>query len=119
MFGPDLDCKSIQTKRWANIGLGWLWIPYQHLIPRHRHLLSHGFISGTVVRLLYLSPVITFFVIALNITLSWYIASLVFIGLEAGAMSHAIADNICSSYKLATKTKTIKKKKHNGHQSFN
>lgn len=33
------------------------WLPYAHRIP-HRHLISHAPIIGTLVRLLYIAPII-------------------------------------------------------------
>jgi uncharacterized metal-binding protein len=51
MFGPDLDIRSRQFSRWG--WLRWLWLPYQRNI-RHRSWLSHGFLTGTLVRVLYL-----------------------------------------------------------------
>lgn len=51
MFGPDLDTHSCQYKRWGL--LRWIWLPYRRSM-RHRSLLSHGPILGTVVRVLYL-----------------------------------------------------------------
>jgi len=101
MFGPDLDCKSIQVKRWGQ--LKWIWKPYQHLIPCHRHPLSHGFLLGTIVRLLYMSPVVYLVCVSFEIPFSWTIASLIFWGLETGAMSHSIADQLCTNYKKLTK----------------
>lgn len=52
MFGPDLDIYSHQYKRWG--WLRWLWLPYRKLF-RHRSVYSHGFLIGTIVRLLYVS----------------------------------------------------------------
>lgn len=51
MFGPDLDIYSQQYKRWGI--LRWMWLPYRNSM-RHRSLLSHGFLVGTVGRLIYL-----------------------------------------------------------------
>ena len=51
MFGPDLDIYSVQFKRWGK--LRWIWLPYQNLL-RHRSIISHGLIIGTVVRVIYL-----------------------------------------------------------------
>jgi uncharacterized metal-binding protein len=51
MFGPDLDIHSRQYRRWGI--LRWIWLPYRRSM-RHRSVLSHGLIIGTVVRLLYL-----------------------------------------------------------------
>jgi uncharacterized metal-binding protein len=52
MFGPDLDIHSTQYKRWGP--LRWIWLPYRKLM-RHRSLLSHGPIIGTVGRVCYLA----------------------------------------------------------------
>jgi len=51
MFGPDLDIQSRQYKRWGM--LRWIWLPYRQAV-RHRSLLSHGPIIGTLGRVLYL-----------------------------------------------------------------
>jgi uncharacterized metal-binding protein len=59
MFGPDLDIYSQQYKRWG--GLRWIWLPYRRSM-RHRSFLSHGFLIGTLIRVIYL--------------LTWIIASL-------------------------------------------
>ena len=55
MFGPDLDLKSKQYQRWGWIR--WIWVPYQRSIP-HRSPLSHGFLLGPLVRVLYLLGVV-------------------------------------------------------------
>jgi uncharacterized metal-binding protein len=52
MFGPDLDIYSHQYKRWGP--LRWLWLPYRQLF-RHRSVYSHGFLIGTVLRILYVT----------------------------------------------------------------
>lgn len=51
MFGPDLDIHSKQYRRWG--WLRWIWLPYRRSL-RHRSFWSHGFLVGTIVRLLYL-----------------------------------------------------------------
>ncbi|MGA1621246.1 MAG: metal-binding protein [Synechocystis sp.] len=115
MFGPDLDIHSRQYQRWG--WLRWLWLPYRKLL-RHRSPWSHGFLIGTVVRLLYvglwgmglgllilggvwlwqrgqvslLPPTPTG-----SGLLAWgrrYQGELLasFIGLELGAMSHSLCD---------------------------
>ena len=50
MFGPDLDIRSIQYKRWGIIR--GIWLPYRRFL-RHRSAWSHGFLLGTFVRLIY------------------------------------------------------------------
>ncbi len=69
MFGPDLDIYSHQYKRWGP--LRWLWLPYRKML-RHRSVFSHGFILGTIGRILYvtlLGLTATFFCV-----LGWSIA---------------------------------------------
>ena len=111
MFGPDLDIYSCQYKRWG--WLRWLWLPYRAVV-RHRSPLSHGFLIGTVLRLLYLAcwglllGMAIIFVGSLlqreNIFLKnlqiwqgwgynhrWELVT-IFFGLELGAMSHSLSD---------------------------
>ena len=115
MFGPDLDIHSCQYKRWG--WLRWIWLPYRAML-RHRSPFSHGFLIGTVLRLLYVGLFglaialvgigglwlwhrgkVTFF----HQTRDWqgllawgrqYQGELLasFIGLELGAMSHSVCD---------------------------
>jgi len=51
MFGPDLDIHSQQYKRWGV--LRWIWLPYRRSM-RHRSVLSHGILIGTLIRVIYL-----------------------------------------------------------------
>lgn len=129
MFGPDLDIHSIQFKRWG--WLRWLWIPYQKALS-HRSRLSHGLLIGTILRILYLFVflgTIAIFAVAIA-QLAWGFpwnwqefwqtcwqklpqysgeAIALFVGLELGAMSHAFADTLGSTYK---------KFKRNGFQAL-
>jgi len=75
MFGPDLDIRSCQYRRWG--WLRWIWIPYQRL--RHRSLLTHGPIVGTILRLVYLSA---------------WIAGLAFMGIVIWSMAQQIQGNV-------------------------
>ncbi|MEM7593450.1 MAG: metal-binding protein [Cyanobacteria bacterium P01_A01_bin.83] len=124
MFGPDLDIRSIQFRRWGVIRN--IWLPYRQMM-RHRSIFSHGLFVGTCVRLIYLGIIIAFiaiFVVAiaqlifgfpwnwqsfvrgklnLLITKYPYEAIAIFIGLEIGAMSHSISDWISSYRKLYLK----------------
>lgn len=126
MFGPDLDIRSIQYKRWGI--LRGIWLPYRKFF-RHRSLFSHGLIIGTCVRLVYLGLIISFvsiFVVAIaqliwgfpwnwqdfvkvqsRLLINKYSQEtiMLFIGLEIGAMSHSISDWISSSRKLHLKKK--------------
>ncbi|MGD1908260.1 MAG: metal-binding protein [Leptolyngbyaceae cyanobacterium] len=122
MFGPDLDVRSLQSKRWGY--LGWIWWPYRRYL-RHRSWLSHGPLAGTLVRLLYLGlwvAISTFLALEVAATigyvLTWQdlgddlsqnlwtyrgIGFALAIGIELGAMSHVIADWLVSSWKRARK----------------
>lgn len=127
MFGPDLDIYSVQYKRWG--WLRWLWLPYRSLI-RHRSVLSHGFLIGTLLRLVYLSLIAGVILGILSAIASlggyltiqqlgqfsnqvsffpkhyWQTFIALLIGLELGAMSHYLSDWIGSKYKQRQKQKT-------------
>lgn len=130
MFGPDLDIYSVQFKRWGI--LRGLWLPYQKLFS-HRSFFSHGFIIGTVIRIVYLGTMalviailtigiaqliwgfpwnwhklaISSFTLLTNVYEQESIAIL--IGLELGAMSHYLADGIVSRWQAWLKNKQKKK----------
>ncbi|MBE9204506.1 metal-binding protein [Synechocystis salina LEGE 06099] len=114
MFGPDLDIHSCQYKRWG--WLRWIWLPYRRFIP-HRSPLSHGFLIGTILRLLYLGGWLLLGALGMGIVLvlsqklnldgpesiDWSILGqwlqnhrwellTTFVGLEAGAMAHSVSD---------------------------
>jgi uncharacterized metal-binding protein len=126
MFGPDLDTRSVQVRRWGL--LRWIWWPYRRLVP-HRSQLSHGVLVGTFLRLVYLT--IVFCVLAgllayglqqygnvpvfreLKATYptlarqtaqwEWKFVVWILLGLELGAISHIIADTLVSSVKRQSK----------------
>ncbi|MEL6496402.1 MAG: metal-binding protein [Cyanobacteria bacterium J06623_7] len=126
MFGPDLDIRSLQYKRWGAIR--GIWLPYRKFF-RHRSLFSHGFILGTSIRLIYLLVIVACVAILgvaiaqvlFGFTWNWqeFVRSrlhlltgtypretiALFIGLEIGAMSHSISDWISSFHKRQQKTK--------------
>ena len=141
MFGPDLDIHSIQFKRWGL--LKFIWLPYQKNL-KHRSVFSHGFVIGSILRILYFSVVVflfAIFIIAIAqiiLGFDWHwqkflrnlfsqiffeyrtLSIFIFIGLELGAMSHYLADQIVSSFKKndrkkrpapQKKRKTVKKGK--------
>ncbi|ACK68995.1 conserved hypothetical protein [Gloeothece citriformis PCC 7424] len=126
MFGPDLDIYSRQFQRWGK--LRCIWIPYQKYL-RHRSLLSHGFLIGTLLRVIYLLallillaiPLIAIAQLILGFDWNWRLfaqtslnsltgkylseAIAVGVGLELGAMSHSLSDWIGSAYKRLNSNK--------------
>lgn len=110
MFGGDLDIHSVQYRRWG--WLRWIWLPYRRLVS-HRSVWSHGLIVGTIVRLAYLGTIAALAGLlgllaggawwglradVRTLTLyTWASANRepllwTLVGLEAGAMSHALSD---------------------------
>jgi uncharacterized metal-binding protein len=89
MFNGDLDIWSEPTKRWGI--LHYYWWPYRRLF-NHRGI-SHWPIIGTLTRLAYASPIIIILVYYTYspTPLQW---SMILSGLELGALSHIIADEI-------------------------
>ncbi|MGF1458487.1 MAG: metal-binding protein [Leptolyngbyaceae cyanobacterium] len=123
MFGPDLDIHSVQSKRWG--WLAWIWRPYRRSL-RHRSWLSHGFLAGTLVRLLYLSGwILVGILLVLEVSNTaghtsvtwrelgqsigqilvrhWRIWAAIALGIEIGAMSHSLADWSTSAWKRERK----------------
>lgn len=98
-LSPDLDLVSRPYKRWGY--LRWIWIPYQEMIPRHRHFLSHGLVIGSLVRLLYLGVLISPLVLALPglremdwAGMTWGNAIAFFLGVELSALNHLLLDGM-------------------------
>jgi uncharacterized metal-binding protein len=97
-LSPDLDLKSIPFKRWGIFKI--VWIPYQKLIPCHRHWLSHGVIVGSIVRLLYLAALLLpLWVIFSDLqqvqwTITWQKAIAFFLGVELSALNHLLLDGL-------------------------
>ncbi|MBE7381295.1 MAG: metal-binding protein [Leptolyngbya sp. SIO1E4] len=134
MFGPDLDIRSIQIKRWG--WLSWIWHPYRNSL-RHRSWLSHGFLAGTLVRLVYLSvwiflgilfvleftntsgkTSVTWNELGLSIRQTfvhhWPIWLAIAVGIEVGAMSHSVSDWLVSGWKRqphTTRKRTSRRRK--------
>lgn len=125
MFGPDLDIHSVQYKRWGP--LRWIWLPYRGSL-RHRSWFSHGPVIGTSLRVLYffiwvsLVGLVTIDVLNgsghtaltwnglyqhIRTVLSryWPVWLTLFLGLEAGALSHYSSDWISSQLKRSRKGK--------------
>ena len=132
MFGPDLDIHSLQYKRWGIIR--GIWLPYRKFL-KHRSILSHGFLIGTLLRSVYLLFIvagISIFLVAiaqLCVGFPWNWQDFVrervyffikkypqetlvlFLGLEIGAMSHSISDWISSRRKLRIRSQSSKPKR--------
>jgi uncharacterized metal-binding protein len=98
-LSPDLDLVSRPFKRWGL--LRWLWLPYQRLIPRHRHWLSHGPVIGSLIRLLYLAALVSplwFFLPGLE-QVQWSgvtapNAMAFYCGVELSALNHLLLDGL-------------------------
>jgi uncharacterized metal-binding protein len=98
-LSPDLDLISRPYKRWGC--LRWLWLPYQRLIPRHRHWISHGPVIGSAVRLVYLAALVSplwFFLPGLQ-QVQWSGVTApntmaVFCGVELSALNHLLLDGL-------------------------
>jgi uncharacterized metal-binding protein len=97
-LSPDLDLVSKPFKRWGLLRI--LWLPYQKLIPCHRHWLSHGVIVGSVVRLLYLAAwLLPFWVIFPGLrqvewAITWEKVIAFFLGVELSALNHLLLDGM-------------------------
>lgn len=100
MFNGDLDIiNSRPFNRWWLLKM--IWIPYQMFFS-HRSIWTHGFIIGTLIRVIYIAaiPTILFYndiVGIVNLYNNEII--IVIIGLEIGSMSHSIADKIFNQLK--------------------
>ncbi|MFW6219889.1 MAG: metal-binding protein [bacterium] len=92
MFNGDLDIDSRPYRRWSI--LRFIWLPYRKLFD-HRSIWTHGILIGTIIRLFYVSPIILFVVLNLNINFTVYLT--IFIGLEIGNSLHTISDKIWST----------------------
>jgi len=97
-LSPDLDLASKPFKRWGVLRV--VWLPYQKLIPCHRHWLSHGIIVGSVVRLLYLAALLLpLWVIFPGLqqvewAITWEKAIAFFAGVELSALNHLLLDGL-------------------------
>jgi len=50
LLSPDLDTHSRPYRRWGPFR--WIWLPYQVFVP-HRSWVSHSFVLGPILRVLY------------------------------------------------------------------
>jgi len=88
-----------------------LWLPYQKLIPCHRHWLSHGVIVGSVVRLLYLAALLLpLWVIfpglqQIEWAITWQKAVAFLLGVELSALNHLLLDGLLIPLPASVKAK--------------
>lgn len=97
MFNGDLDIKSSPYRRWLILRI--IWKPYQ-MIFEHRSIWTHGIIIGTVIRLLWISPLIAIILTSTPLslaTIGWTNIFLILIGFELGNTVHTISDKIVSA----------------------
>ena len=97
-LSPDLDLKSKPFKRWGVLRV--LWMPYQKLIPCHRHWLSHGVVVGSIIRLLYLAALLLPLWFAfpglrqVQWDITWEKISAFLVGIELSALNHLLLDGV-------------------------
>lgn len=122
MFSGDLDIASRQTNRWGS--LKFIWIPYKKMF-KHRSVFTHGFILGTIVRILYVFFLFLICLFCCSIIIGQnlstfmevlnYIKTFIFshqkatmallLGLEAGNSLHTASDLIGTYIKINFKKK--------------
>lgn len=93
MFNGDLDIDSRPYRRWSV--LRFIWLPYRNIFE-HRSIWTHGIIIGTIIRIIYISPIILFIVLKFNIDFIIYLY--VLLGLELGNSIHTLSDKIGSKF---------------------
>ncbi|MFX3622942.1 MAG: metal-binding protein [Ectobacillus sp.] len=63
LLSPDLDTNSAPYRKWGLLRI--FWYPYKAIMP-HRSILTHTIILGDIIRLLYLTLVISPLLYILN-----------------------------------------------------
>lgn len=119
MFGPDLDARSLQLKRWGFLSL--IWLPYRFIFP-HRSRFSHGLLFGPILRCVYLIFAFVIVVLGINFIIFKYcglnlvkyllpklviiflsfnikILMCIVIGFFVGGAVHTLTDKIFSFFK--------------------
>ena len=92
----DLDTNSRIHSRWMY--LKCYWYPYKKFM-RHRSLLSHGPILGTLIRLIYLLPLLLPFLLLYSFLVGFrgdefdFLLSFI-IGCEIGQLIHTSMDSL-------------------------
>ena len=109
LLSPDLDLVSRPFKRWGFLKI--IWVPYQQLIPRHRHWLSHGVIVGSALRLIYLAAWLSPLLLTSPLSrvhldsVSVARAIALFCGVELSAINHLLLDGLLVPLPLAVKNR--------------
>lgn len=111
-LSPDLDCPSRPYYRWGV--LRFIWLPYMKLvIPHHRHVLSHGLILGSLVRIIYIVGLVLGVMglvdaASVHVNLNLYekaialiqqnvfqrLCVVIFVSVEMSAINHYMLDNL-------------------------
>lgn len=97
-LSPDLDLISKPYKRWSL--LRWIWIPYQRIVPRHRHWLSHAPVIGSTFRLFYLAACLSPLLLAfpglaeIEWAMNWEKVAAFLLGVELSALNHLLLDGL-------------------------
>lgn len=95
MFNGDLDILSKPYNRWGLLRV--IWYPYR-LIFSHRSIFTHGIIIGSIIRLMWISPLIFVLLYLLGydirilFTGDYYLWFL--LGIELGNINHTACDYI-------------------------
>ncbi|MFW6225362.1 MAG: metal-binding protein [bacterium] len=93
MFNGDLDTNSSVYNRWWFFKV--IWVPYQ-IIFNHRSIFTHGIIIGTIVRLIWISPLVIIIYRVFDFNLNLINSLIIILGLELGNINHSLSDKIGS-----------------------
>jgi len=86
-LSPDLDIHSQPYKRWDS--LRFIWIPYRKLFY-HRSFWTHTPIIGSLIRILWVSPI--WLPLFLFVDIGWIYLAVVAVGIETSANVHYLCD---------------------------
>ena len=90
-LSPDLDCRrSLPHRRWGILDV--LWRPYTLL--GHRNVLSHGWLIGSFLRIVYIALWIFPFILWFGMPPEWMWSPIwyVMLGIVFGGESHLLTD---------------------------
>jgi len=105
LLSPDLDLHSDPYLRWGP--LRFIWKPYMRVVP-HRSWVSHGFLVGSFIRVVYLLTIPAVLLYATTrfgflreelVVRHWRYGVVVLLGIEAGAAVHIVADIVSTTLK--------------------